>query len=153
MVQIQQVKIAIAGVNGRMGKVLVQAVDANPNAVLVGALEHAGSESLGLDAGYAVGIKTGVNITADFQAALNHADVVIDFTRAEASLPLIEFCEQNQIKMVIGTTGYDDAGKAKIQAAAQKRAIVFAANYSVGVNLTFHIFGHGGACAERRLRH
>ena len=41
--------------------------------------------------------------------------------------------------MVIGTTGFDDAGKAKIQAAAQKSAIVFAANYSVGVNLTFHI--------------
>lgn len=139
MVQIQQVKIAIAGVNGRMGKVLVQAVDANPNTILVGALEHAGSEALGLDAGYAVGIKTGVNITADFQAALANADVVIDFTRPEASLPLMEYCSANQIKMVIGTTGYDDAGKAQIQAAAQKHAIVFAANYSVGVNLTFHI--------------
>ena len=41
--------------------------------------------------------------------------------------------------MVIGTTGFDDAGKAAIAAAAQKNAIVFAANFSVGVNLTFHI--------------
>ena len=65
--------------------------------------------------------------------------VLIDFTRADASLGLIDACEKHGVKMVIGTTGFDDAGKAKIQAAAQKSAIVFAANYSVGVNLTFHI--------------
>ena len=65
--------------------------------------------------------------------------MVIDFTRPEASLPLIAECESRGIKMVIGTTGYDDAGKNRIQAAAQKNAIVFSANYSVGVNLTFHI--------------
>lgn len=134
-----QIKIAIAGANGRMGKVLVQAVAANPHAQLVGALEHTQSEVLGLDAGYAVGIKTGVIITDNLDTALNHADVVIDFTRAEVSLPLIAECEKRGKKMVIGTTGFDDAGKAVIQAAANKRAIVFAANYSVGVNLTFHI--------------
>lgn len=133
------VKIAIAGVNGRMGKVLVEAVCANPNATLVGALEHAQSDALGLDAGYAIGIKTGVNITSDYDAALNQADVVIDFTRPDASLPLIAACTARGIKMVIGTTGYDDAGKAAIQNAAQQHGIVFAANYSVGVNLTFHI--------------
>ena len=132
-------KIAIAGVNGRMGKVLVEAVNANPNAVLVGALEHSASEALGLDAGYAIGIKTGVLISADYDVALADADVVIDFTRPEASLPLIAECQKRGIKMVIGTTGYDDAGKATIQTAAQQHAIVFAANYSVGVNLTFHI--------------
>ena len=135
----QTTRIAIAGVNGRMGKVLVQAVHANPHATLVGALEHAESDVLGLDAGYAVGIKTGINITSDFQAALSDADVVIDFTRPEASLPLIAECESRGIKMGIGTTGYNDAGKNRIQAAAQKNAIVFSANYSVGVNLTFHI--------------
>ena len=73
------VKIAIAGVNGRMGKVLVEAVCANPNATLVGALEHAQSDALGLDAGYAIGIKTGVNITSDYDAALNQADVNLTF--------------------------------------------------------------------------
>lgn len=135
----EAIKIAIAGVNGRMGKVLVEAVQNHPRTVLVGALEHADSPVLGLDAGYGVGIETGVRISADFQAALSNADVVIDFTQPEASLPLIAQCEQHGIKMVIGTTGYDEAGKQRIQAAAQKNAIVFAANYSVGVNLTFHI--------------
>lgn len=132
-------KIAISGANGRMGRALVQAVDANPHTVLTGALDHASSEVLGLDAGFAVGIKTGVNICDDVDAVLSNADVLIDFTRADASLGLIDACEKHGVKMVIGTTGFDDAGKAKIQAAAQKSAIVFAANYSVGVNLTFHI--------------
>lgn len=137
--QINQINIAIAGVNGRMGKVLVEAVNAHPNTVLVGALEHSGSEALGLDAGYASGIKTGVKISDDVQAALQRAQVVIDFTRPSASLPLIAECQKRGIKMVIGTTGYDESGKAAIQAAAEQHAMVFAANYSVGVNLTFHI--------------
>lgn len=133
------IKIAIAGVNGRMGKMLVQAVNDNPNAVLVGALEHSQSEVLGLDAGFAVGIQTNVRITDDYNIALKDADVVIDFTRPDASLALIAECERRSLKMVIGTTGYDDAGKNTITQAASKNAIVFSANYSVGVNLTFHI--------------
>ncbi|MCG7657833.1 4-hydroxy-tetrahydrodipicolinate reductase [Wielerella bovis] len=134
-----QLKIAIAGANGRMGKTLVQAIDANPHTILVGALEHTQSDALGLDAGYAVGIKTGVAISADVDAVLANADVLIDFTRAHVSLPLITQCAAKGVKMIIGTTGFDEAGKAAIQAASEKVGIVFAANYSVGVNLTFHI--------------
>lgn len=132
-------KIAIAGANGRMGKMLIQAVHDNTHTELVGALEHAASEALGLDAGYAMGMKTGVNISADIDIVLANADVLIDFTRPNVSLPLIDKCTEKGIKMIIGTTGFDDAGKAKIQAASEKNAIVFAANFSVGVNLTFHI--------------
>ena len=134
-----QLKITIAGANGRMGRTLVQAVEANPNTILVGALDRAGSGVLGLDAGFALGIKTGVKVTDHVDIALDDADILIDFTRPSASLPLIEACASRGIKMVIGTTGFDDAGKAAIAAAAQKNAIVFAANFSVGVNLTFHI--------------
>lgn len=132
-------KVAIAGVNGRMGKMLVEAVQHNPHTQLSGALEHAGSDVLGLDAGQAVGLKTGVLVSADTDAVLAGCDVLIDFTRPDASLPLIAKCAERGIKMVIGTTGYDDSGKAAIATAAEKTAIVFAANYSVGVNLTFHI--------------
>lgn len=133
------IRIALAGVNGRMGKMLVEAVDQNPHTVLTGALEHAGSEALGLDAGYASGLKTGVAIGSDIDAALANCDVLIDFTRPAVSGSLLPRCAERGIKMVIGTTGFDDAGKAAIAAAAKQTAIVFSANYSVGVNLTFHI--------------
>ncbi|WP_107688619.1 4-hydroxy-tetrahydrodipicolinate reductase [Neisseria wadsworthii] len=134
-----QLKVAIAGANGRMGKVLVEAVSNNPAAVLSGALEHAGSDSLGLDAGHAVGIKTGVTISADIDAVLDASDVLIDFTRPEPTLNHLQKCMEKGVNLIIGTTGFDEAGKAAIAAASEKTGIVFAANFSVGVNLTFHI--------------
>ena len=112
------IKVALAGVNGRMGKVLVEAVAANPHTVLTGALEHAGSEALGLDAGHASGLKTGVTVSSDIDAVLANCDVLIDFTRPHVSGSLLPRCAERGIKMVIGTTGFDEAGKAAIAAAA-----------------------------------
>ena len=132
-------KIAIAGVNGRMGRVLVEAVNNHPDTVLSGALEHSGSEALGLDAGYAVGLKTGIAISDDVDAVLAQSDVLIDFTRPKPTLKHLQKCVEKQVNIIIGTTGFDDAGKAAIQAAGEKTGVVFAANFSVGVNLTFHI--------------
>ncbi|EOB70107.1 4-hydroxy-tetrahydrodipicolinate reductase, partial [Neisseria meningitidis] len=132
-------KIAIAGANGRMGRVLVEAVNNHPDTVLSGALEHSGSEALGLDAGYAVGLKTGIAISDDVDTVLAQSDVLIDFTRPEPTLKHLQKCVEKQVNIIIGTTGFDDAGKAAIRAAAEKTGIVFAANFSVGVNLTFHI--------------
>ena len=66
----QNIRVAVAGANGRMGRVLVEAVGRHPDTVLSGALEHAGSEALGLDAGYAIGVKTGVPISSDIAAVL-----------------------------------------------------------------------------------
>ena len=149
----QQIRIAVAGANGRMGKVLVEAVQQNPRTVLTGALEHAGSDALGLDAGYAIGQKTGVPISADMDAVLANCDVVIDFTRPDASLPLIAKCAEKNIKMVIGTTGYDDNGKAAIAAAAQKKRDCVRRQLQRGREPDLPYPGHGGTRAERRLRH
>ncbi|MCP1771503.1 4-hydroxy-tetrahydrodipicolinate reductase [Neisseria perflava] len=132
-------RIAIAGANGRMGRVLIQAVEQHPDTVLSGALEHSASDALGLDAGFSLGIKTGIAISDDVDAILAQSDVLIDFTRPEPTLNHLQKCVDNKVAMIIGTTGFDDAGKAAIAAAAEKTGIVFAANFSVGVNLTFHI--------------
>lgn len=132
-------KIAIAGADGRMGRVLVEAVCSHPDTVLSGALEHNASEALGLDAGYACGLKTGIAISSDLDAVLRQSDVLIDFTRPEPTLHHLQKCVEHGVSIIIGTTGFDEAGKARIQAAAEQTGIVFAANFSVGVNLTFHI--------------
>ena len=132
-------KIAIAGANGRMGRVLVEAVARHPETKLAGALEHSGSDALGLDAGFALGLKTCVAISDNVDAVLSACDILIDFTRPEPTLNYLQKCVEHNVGMIIGTTGFDDAGKAAIQQAAEKISIVFAANYSVGVNLTFHI--------------
>ncbi len=131
-------KIAIASVNGRMGRVMVEAVNNHPDTVLSGALEHSGSEALGLDAGYAVGLKTGIAISDDVDTVLAQSDVLIDFTRPEPTLKHLQKCVEKQVNIIIGTTGFDDAGKAAIHR-RRKTGVVFAANFSVGVNLTFHL--------------
>ncbi|MDO5686584.1 MAG: 4-hydroxy-tetrahydrodipicolinate reductase [Neisseria sp.] len=134
-----EVRIAVNGVGGRMGRALVEAIHAAPQARLVGALEHAASPVLGQDAGAACGIASGVTITADPAVALAQADVVIDFTRPEGCLNIMQECVARKLNMVIGTTGFDEAGKAQLTAAAEKIGMVFAPNFSVGVNLLFSL--------------
>jgi 4-hydroxy-tetrahydrodipicolinate reductase len=135
----QMLKIAVAGASGRMGRMLVEAIAIAPDAVLSGALDHAGSSSLGIDPGAIAGRPTGLAITADLAAGLAGADVLIDFTRPEGTLAHLAFCAEHGIKLVIGTTGFDEAGKQAIRAAADKTAIVFAPNMSVGVNVTLKL--------------
>ncbi|ERK12421.1 MAG: 4-hydroxy-tetrahydrodipicolinate reductase [Pantoea sp.] len=135
-----EIRIAIVGAPGRMGRNLIQAAQQAEGVVLGAALARAGSSLIGSDAGELAGIgKTGVIITADLQQVVNDFDVLIDFTRPEGTLEYLAFCRQHQKAMVIGTTGFDEAGKAAIRAAAEEIGIVFAANFSVGVNLVLEL--------------
>jgi 4-hydroxy-tetrahydrodipicolinate reductase len=131
--------IAVAGASGRMGRMLVEAIAAAPDAQLSGALDRAGSDAIGQDAGAFGGQLTGVPITSDFATGLAGADCLIDFTRPEGTLEHLAYCAEHGIKLVIGTTGFDDAGKEAIREAAEKTAIVFAPNMSVGVNVTLKL--------------
>jgi 4-hydroxy-tetrahydrodipicolinate reductase len=135
----EQMKIAVAGASGRMGQMLVEAIGAAPDVTLSGALDVAASPALGADAGAFSGQPTGVVIHSDLDQGLPGADVLIDFTRPEGTLRHLAYCAAHGIKLVIGTTGFDDAGKAAIRAAAEKTAIVFAPNMSVGVNVTLKL--------------
>ncbi len=132
-------RIAVAGASGRMGRMLIEAIAAAPDATLAGALDVAGSPSIGQDAGAFAGQPTGVIIRSELSEALADADVLIDFTRPEGTLQHLAYCAANNVKLVIGTTGFDDAGKAAIRAAGEQIGIVFAPNMSVGVNVTLKL--------------
>ncbi len=133
------IRIVIAGASGRMGHVLLEAVTAAPDLVLHGALDRPGSAALGRDAGALIGQSLGVLVTDDVAAALTGADVLIDFTRPEATLGHLAVCREQGVAVVIGTTGFDPAGKAAIAAAAEQVPVVFAPNMSVGVNLALKL--------------
>lgn len=133
------IKIAIAGSAGRMGRALLEALRDAPDLTLVAALERAGSPYLGRDAGELVGGAFGVPVTDNVPAAMAAADVLIDFTRPEGTLAHLEAAVAAGTAMVIGTTGFDAGGKARIQAAAAQIPIVFAPNMSVGVNVTLKL--------------
>lgn len=130
------IRIAVAGAGGRMGRQLIQAVAQIEGAVLGAALERQGSSLLGADAGELAGLgKSGVTVSDSLDAVRDEFDVLIDFTRPEGTLTHLAFCRQHRKSLVIGTTGFDDQGKAEIREAAQDIGIVFAANFSVGVNV------------------
>jgi 4-hydroxy-tetrahydrodipicolinate reductase len=134
-----KIKVAIAGASGRMGKMLIEAVLTAPDMQLSAALDQVHSSLLGQDSGLTLGFKTGVLLTSDVAQAMTNSDVLIDFTRPEGTLAHLVICQQLGKHIVIGTTGFDAAGKAEIAKAAEKTAVVFSANMSVGVNVTLKL--------------
>ena len=118
-----------------MGRMLVQAVMADPTLRLSGALDMAGNPALGHDATAALGERSGVAITANLHIGLAGADVLIDFTRPEGTLAHLAVCHELGVHAVIGTTGFTPQQKAEIAAHAQHIGIVLAPNMSVGVNV------------------
>jgi 4-hydroxy-tetrahydrodipicolinate reductase len=132
-------RVAIAGATGRMGRMLIEAALDADDIELAGALELAGSPAIGRDAGEFLGRGTGVAISASVDGVLANADFLIDFTRPAGTLAHLEACVRNGTGAVIGTTGFDDAGRAAIEAASTRVPIVFAPNMSVGVNVTLKL--------------
>ncbi|NOU39678.1 MAG: 4-hydroxy-tetrahydrodipicolinate reductase [Methylotenera sp.] len=136
---VNPLKIVIAGCSGRMGHVLLECVFADAELVLHGALDRADNPQLGRNAGEQLGKLSGVKVVADIDWALKDADVLVDFTRPEASIQYLAACQKHDVKMIIGTTGFSAEQKLAIEAASKNIAIVFAPNMSVGVTLLINL--------------
>ncbi|MBC7787150.1 MAG: 4-hydroxy-tetrahydrodipicolinate reductase [Methylophilaceae bacterium] len=132
-------KVVIAGCSGRMGHALLEGVFADSELVLHGALDRADNPQIGRDAGEQFGKMTDVKISYDISSALKNADVLIDFTRPEATMDYLIACQKANVKLIIGTTGFTSEQKSQIKAASRNMAIVFAPNMSVGVTLLINL--------------
>lgn len=130
-------RVAVIGAAGRMGKTLIEAVSqAEGAAVLTAAIERLGSSLIGADAGELAGVgRLGIAVSGALENVLEEFDVLIDFTHPTSTMVNLALCRDAGKAMVIGTTGFSDAQKAVIAEAAQDIPIVFAPNFSVGVNL------------------
>lgn len=143
-------RVAVAGASGRMGRMLIEAIQAADDCVLAGALDVPGSPALGQDAAAFLGQTSGVAIVSDLREGLKNAQFLIDFTRPEGTIEHLRACRELGVKLVIGTTGFSEAQKAEIQAASGQIAVVMAPNMSVGVNVVLKLleqaaksFAHG----------
>jgi 4-hydroxy-tetrahydrodipicolinate reductase len=132
-------RVAVAGAGGRMGRALLDAATSTPGIELAAALDIPGSEWAGRDAGDLCSAARGIRVDTDPAAALESADVLVDFTRPEGTLLHLRACQKAKRAMVIGTTGFAPAGHAEIRAAAKQVAIVMAPNMSVGVNVALKL--------------
>ncbi|MGH8733219.1 MAG: 4-hydroxy-tetrahydrodipicolinate reductase, partial [Burkholderiales bacterium] len=120
-------RVAIAGAGGRMGRALIDAVLADGELGLAAALDVPRSPALGANLGT-------VRVTADL-AGIAAAEVLLDFTRPEGTLAHLKHARA----MVIGTTGFTEEDKDRIDEAATRIPIVMAANFAVGVNAVYQL--------------
>lgn len=132
-------KIAVVGAGGRMGRMLIEAILKDGEVTLVSAIDQAGTPAIGKQAGELVGSSCGVVLSSDVEAGIAQADCLIDFTRPAGTLEHLAICRRHKVAIVIGTTGFDEAGKAAIAAAAREVPVVFSPNMSVGVNVVFKL--------------
>ena len=132
------IRTAVVGAGGKMGKTLVSQIAKSTQLELTGAVEQPGSSMIGKDAGLNAGVsETGVIITDDLVRIISDVDVVIDFTIAQATVQNLEICSETKAAMVIATTGLSEAEQDRLIEIGQNQPIVFASNYSIGMNATF----------------
>ena len=136
MSEMKDLKLAVAGAGGRMGRTLIKTIAAMDGVRLAGAVDRAGSDAIGQDAGALAGLgSAGVIVTDDVEAALAEADGVLDFTAPEATVRLAGIAAKAGLVHIIGTTGCTQEDEAAIAEAARKARIVKSGNMSLGVNL------------------
>lgn len=133
-------RIAVLGAAGRMGRAVITAVQANAQTSVTRAFERNGAAEVGRDAGELAGLDAlGVTIGDQLNAPAPDYDVLIDFTRPEATLAALDACVAQGRGMVIGTTGFTQDQLSRIDDAAKQIAIVKAGNFSLGINLCMHL--------------
>ena len=112
--------LLITGQSGRMGQALMQAAAADPDSTVTATHD----------------------VGQDLDAAVQKADCIIDFTVHSFTAQVVEVALKHGTRLVIGTTGHSDEEREMIRKAAEKLPIVFASNYSVGVNTLFWLTRH-----------
>ena len=131
-------RIVIAGAAGRMGHMLIRCAHARRSIELVGAVECAGHDDLGRDAGDVAGIGTlGIAVTDDLAAVLERADVLVDFTLHTAAPGNVKVARSLRRAAVFGATGLTRDETDALMQAGMDIPIVWAPNMSLGMNFLF----------------
>ena len=135
-----QVKIGIIGCLGRMGKALIATVLDHEQTCLSGGTEMADNPAIGSTIKHPkTGEDTPVKITSDTEELIKSSDVVLDFTCPTATVIHAALAARHNTSMVIGTTGLSATDEDKLSVAAQSTSMIYASNYSAGVNLLFYL--------------
>lgn len=134
------INVGIIGAGGRMGRMLIEAVNNNPKTTLAAAIERSGSSLIGVDAGELVALeKNGVALSDDLESELSKIDVLIDFSLPDSTEKNVQLCAKHNVAMVIGTTGLSEEQESALDAACEQIPVVYAGNYSTGVNVSLKL--------------
>lgn len=138
----ETIAIAINGAAGRMGQRLVALTQADPELILIAAIESAQSPALGRDAGEVAGLgPIGIPITSELP---EHVAAVIDFSIPEGAVAIATVCGARRIPLVEATTGLTPEQRQIILEAAQETAVVMSPSMSMAVNLAMKLVAQAG---------
>ena len=119
-------KICVVGLSGRMGHVIFECCQGMEGCKIVsGVAKNDTPLPLGFNG----------EVVEDVNKLSAVPDIFIDFSRPDCSLSILDYAKEHGSRVVLGTTGFDEDGKSKIVSTARSVPIVFAANFSVGVNV------------------
>ncbi len=136
----REIKIGIVGCSGRMGQTLIGAVMDREDTSLSGGTERHDSPQIGQPMRHPVTAReSDLAITTDAEALFRNSDVVIDFTCATATVLHAGFAAKHNTVHIVGTTGMTAEDELALQTAAKSVAVVYASNFSLGVNLLFYL--------------
>lgn len=108
-------RIILTGAKGRMGQTLLACAARNPEVQVVGQID----------------------LGDELSAVIEKGDVVVDFSFHDATAAIAELCVRHKKAMIIGTTGHTDTEKSQISNLKSQIPLVWASNYSTGVNTLF----------------
>ncbi len=138
----KMINVGVIGAGGRMGRMLIEAIQDNPQTILTAAIERQGSSLVEADAGEVAAVgRLDVKIVDDLRSVINKIDVLIDFSLPVATEQNMQVCAEHNVAMVIGTTGFNEQQEQVLAKASEQVAIVYAGNYSTGVNLSLKLLG------------
>ncbi|MDL2218065.1 4-hydroxy-tetrahydrodipicolinate reductase [Christensenellaceae bacterium OttesenSCG-928-M15] len=127
--------LLINGACGQMGRTIIRMAQKQPEDFRV----VAGVDPAPFDEA------EGVPVVRSYDDAPEGVDVVIDFSRPSALPAVLKYCQEKNVKLVLGTTGLDDAQKKNLERAAAKVAIFHSGNMSLGVNLQIELIKKAAA--------
>jgi 4-hydroxy-tetrahydrodipicolinate reductase len=134
------IKTIVTGAGGRMGRRIISLIAGDKDMQLTGAVEQEGHELVGKDIGEIIGLgKMGINVNDNVASCAKYGDVIIDFTHHEASLHNLETAVENNLAIVIGSTGFTADEMARVKVLAQETRCIVSPNMSVGVNVMFKV--------------
>ena len=132
----KKISVSIPGGNGRMGKTLIGLIIENEKYNLVSSTCLPGEDEEGFDIGLLAGkTKISKKLTSDTSSLFRSSDVLIDFTVPKAAMLHAKKCYDNDMSIVIGTTGLDVFQEKELLSLSKKIPIVYSANFSIGVTL------------------
>lgn len=135
-----QIKIGIVGCGGRMGQTLIGAVLDQEKTHLSGGTERHDSPHIGQAIRHpATGTETDLKVTDDAEALFKISDVIIDFTCPTATVLHAAYATKHNTTHIVGTTGMTAEDEQTLRDAARSVPLVYASNFSLGVNLLFYL--------------